>query len=166
MPAWGAFNALLLSTSIPVATVRYLPFIQSSPNELLTVYTALVTLVSVAEKLGQKYIFIAADLAIYSRAQKILWNNPPLLAGKATMIIEGMHLTMAYLASIGKLYGDGGLLSLLTQSDVYAHAICRQILQGKHFARGVRAMKLAQEAMLVVFHTVATLGVLSAAKCL
>ena len=71
------------------------------------------------------------------------------------MIVDGMHLTMAYLACIGKLYGDGGLLSLLTESVVYAHATCRQIWQGKHFARGVRAMKLAQEAILEVFHTVA-----------
>ena len=72
IPAWGAFNVLILSTSIPVATVRYLLFIQSSPNELSTVYTALARLVSVAEKLGQKHIFIAADLAIYSKAQEIL----------------------------------------------------------------------------------------------
>ena len=39
-----------------------------------------------------------------------------------------MHLNMAFIASIGKLYGDGGLLSMLVDSDVYAPATARRML--------------------------------------
>ena len=53
---------------------------------------------------------------------------------------------MAYLASIGKLSGDGGLFDILTESDVYAEGTSRQLLQGKQLARGVRSIKLASEA--------------------
>ena len=32
------------------------------------------------------------------------------LAGEVTMRLSGMHTLMAFIASIGKLFGDGGLL--------------------------------------------------------
>ncbi|KAK5906364.1 hypothetical protein CgunFtcFv8_002238 [Champsocephalus gunnari] len=62
-----------------------------------------------------------------------------------------MHITMAYLASIGKLYGDGGLFDILTESDVYAEGTARQLLQGKQLARGIRSIKLASEALFRLF---------------
>ena len=68
------------------------------------------------------------------------------------MRLGGMHLTMAFLASIGKLFGDGGLISVLTESGVYADATARMILQGKQLSRGVRAIKLVNEALGRLFH--------------
>ena len=53
-----------------------------------------------------------------------------------------MHFNMAYIASIGKLYGDGGLLSMLVNSDVYAPVTARLMLEGKQVSRGNRGMKL------------------------
>lgn len=58
---------------------------------------------------------------------------------------------MAYLASIGKLYGDGGLFDILTESDVYAEGTARQMLHGKQLARGVRSIKLTSEALFRLF---------------
>ena len=47
-----------------------------------------------------------------------------------------MHLNMAYIASIGKLYGD-----------VFAPATARLMLEGKQVTRGNRGMKLMLEAL-------------------
>ena len=58
-----------------------------------------------------------------------------------------MHLLMAFIASIGKLFGDGGLMELHTVTGVYASATARQMLQGKQLARAVRGIKLVLEAM-------------------
>ena len=66
------------------------------------------------------HILVTADLAIYSKAQQILWTKPDILEGKVTMRLGGMHLAMAFIASIGKLYGDGGLQDILTSSETYA----------------------------------------------
>ena len=110
-------------------------------------YTILLRLVQIAEKLDQSHILVTADCAIYSKAQQILWNKPALLDGKVTMRLGGMHLNMAYIASIGKLYGDGGLLSMLVDSDVYAPATARLMLEGKQVSRGNRGMKLVLEAL-------------------
>ena len=49
-----------------------------------------------------------------------------------------MLLNMAYIASIWKLYGNGGLLSMLVDSDVYAPATARLMLEGKQVSRGSR----------------------------
>ena len=78
-------------------------------------------------------------MAIYSRAQEILWAQPATLAGKVTMQVGGMHLTMAFLASLGTLFGDAGLLHLLCDSDVYATETAKK-MQGKQYSRGIRGI--------------------------
>ena len=120
IPSWTASNAFLSEQNLPVATTCYLPFIRATPTDLTTIYTILLRLVHIAEKLDRSHILVPADCATYSKAQQILWNKPALLDGKVTTRLGGMHLNMAYIASIGKLYGDGGLLSMLVDSDVYA----------------------------------------------
>ena len=65
----------------------------------------------------------------------------------------GMHITMAFLASIGKVFADGGLFDIITESGVYAEASARQMLQGKQLARGVRCIKLVSEALFRLFWT-------------
>jgi hypothetical protein len=125
IPAWTAFNAFLTDSELPVARIRYLPFIRAPPSDLTTIYTVLQQLVGISETFGQSHILVTADMAIYSKAQQIIWNKPECLDGKVTMRIGGMHLTMAYLAALGKLYGDGGLLAMLTESSVYAEASAR-----------------------------------------
>ena len=146
--SWAAFNSLLSNKDIPLTTVRYFPFIHAPPSDLSTTYTALITLVKVTEKLGQLHILVTADLAIYSKAQQILWNKPEILDGKLTMRLGGMHLHMAFIAAIGKLFGDGGLWGLLTGTGIYAEATARQMLQGKQYDRGVRRTRLVTEALL------------------
>ena len=63
------------------------------------------------------------------------------------MRLGAMHLIMTFLASIGKIFGDGGLQNILTSSDVYAAATVNQMLQGKQYARAIRGVRLAHEAL-------------------
>ena len=147
IPSWTASNAFLSEQNLPVATTCYLPFIRARPTDLTAIYTILLRLLQIAEKLDQSHILATADCAIYSKAQQILWNKPAHLDGKVTMRLAGMHFNMAYIASIGKLYGDGGLLSMLVNSDVYAPVTVRLMLEGKQVSRGNRGMKLMLEAL-------------------
>ena len=109
----------------------------------------LLRLVQIAEKLDKSHILVTANCAIYSKAQQILWNKPAHLDGKVTMRLGGMHFNMAYMASIGKLYGDGGLLSILVNSDVYAPVTAILMLEGKQVSRGnrLRGMKLMLDTL-------------------
>ena len=85
IPAWSGFNAMTSDKTLPVATIGYLPFIHAPPTDLSTIYTTLMKLVVVAKKLGQPHILVTRDLAIYLKAQQILWTKPESLARKVTM---------------------------------------------------------------------------------
>ena len=152
LPAWTGFNSILSVKDLPIATIRYMPFLRAPPSEMSTIYTILVRLVEVSETIGQPHILVTSDMAIYSKAQEILWSKPPQLDGKVTMRVGGMHTTMALLASLGKLYSDAGLLSILTESGIYADATARQMLQGIQVSRGIRGIKIVYEALFRVFY--------------
>ena len=141
IPAWSVFNAIVSTKTVPVAKIRYLPFINASPSDFSTIFTTLLRLVHISEELGQHHILVRADLAIYSKAQQILWSRLEPLFGKIIMRLGGMHLTMA------------GLHNILTSSDVYAAATANQMLQGKQYARGIRGVRLAHEALSHMFLT-------------
>jgi hypothetical protein len=93
LPAWAGFNALITPSEIPVSLVRYLPFIQAPPTDFSTIYS--VILQSIAKSLGQPHILVTADLAIYSKAQHILWTKGDELQRQVTMRLGGMltHVT-------------------------------------------------------------------------
>jgi len=77
------------------------------------------------------------------------------LQNKVTMRLVVMHLIMAFLASIGKLYGDGGYQAWLTSSGLYAPASAQLMVQGKHYAHSIRGVKLVHEAMTHLYLTAA-----------
>jgi len=111
----------------------------------------LLKLVEIATALGQEHVLVTADVAIYSKAEQILWTEPDPLAGRVTMRLGGMHVTMAFIASIGKLFSDGGLHNMLTVPEVYADASVSLMLQGKQYARGLRGIRLVHEALFHLF---------------
>ena len=118
-----------------------------------TIITTLLKLVHISEEFGQHHILVTADLAICSKAQQILWSRPEPLVGKVTMRLGAMHLIMAFLASIGEIFGDGGFQNILTSSDVCAAATVNQMLQGKQYARAIRGVGLAHKALSQMFLT-------------
>ena len=131
VPAWGGFNSLVSEREIPLTRIWYLPFINAPPSDFSTIYTTLLKLVGIANALGEEHVLVTADMAIYSKAEQILWSEPDLLAGRVTMRLDGMHLTMAFIASIGKLFSDGGLYNMLTVYEVYADASVNLMLQNE-----------------------------------
>ena len=68
-----------------------------------TIFTTYLKLVRISEELGQHHILVTAVLAIYSKAQQIMWSRPEPQVCKVTMRLGAMHLIMAFLARIGKM---------------------------------------------------------------
>lgn len=148
---WTYFNNTLSENEMPVSDIFYMPFLNNPPTDYDTIFTSMVRLVQVAKVLKQNHIIITADLAIYSKAREILWSNPSDLQGKVTLKLGGMHLNMAFIASIGYIFGEGGLFTLLTETDVYAENTCRMMLEGKHYSRAIRGLSLAADALSRLF---------------
>ena len=55
VPAWSGFNAFVSNNSIPAAKIRYLPFSNTSPSDLSTIFTTLLRLVETEQELGQHH---------------------------------------------------------------------------------------------------------------
>jgi hypothetical protein len=62
--------------------------------------------------------------------------------------LGGFHTLFCFIASIGKLWADGGLRDLMVDSGVYAGCTVDQMLSGKQFNRVVRGLTLVYEALM------------------
>ncbi|KAF2886415.1 hypothetical protein ILUMI_19763, partial [Ignelater luminosus] len=103
--SWSDFNNLHSMNNVPVSTIQYLPFINAPPTSYDTIVTALINLSKIAESLKQEHIVTTANLPVCSKAQEILRSNPAGLQDKITVQIGSMHRLMAYIASLGTIFG-------------------------------------------------------------
>ena len=87
VPAWGGFNSIVSEREIPMTRIWYIPFINAPPSDFSTIYMTFLKLVEIANALGQEHVLVTADLAIYSKAEQILWTEPDPLDGRVTMIL-------------------------------------------------------------------------------
>ena len=89
---------------------------------------------------------ITFDLAIYVKAKQIQWKFPQEFSG-TVIRMGGFHIALNFLAVLGKKYQNSGLEDVLIESGVYAPGSVMALMKGKSFNRGVRAHKLAMEAL-------------------
>ncbi|CAG2218923.1 unnamed protein product [Mytilus edulis] len=84
--------------------------------------------------MGQSYSIQTFDQQLYAIAKQVEWAMPETFK---THIIRlgGFHTLSCFIASIGKLWGDGGLKDLLIDSSVYAAGTVDQMMCGKQFNR-------------------------------
>ena len=59
----------------------------------------------------------------------------------------GFHIILNFLALLGKKFENSGLEDLLIESGVYGSATISSAMKGKAYNRGIRAHKLAMEAL-------------------
>ena len=72
LPSWTGFNILLRQSAIPpMSVIRYLPIIDSSPDEYSTLYAALLRSINIADELALEHIVLVFDEAIYAKIQPI-----------------------------------------------------------------------------------------------
>ncbi|CAG2211718.1 unnamed protein product [Mytilus edulis] len=96
------------------------------------------------------YAIQTFDQQIYAIAQQVKWSKPDIF-NRHILRLGGFHSLSCFLASIGKLWADGGLRDLLVDSGVYAGNTAELMLNGKEFNRAVRGFTLVFEALQVLF---------------
>ena len=57
------------------------------------------------------------------------------------------HTICAFLAVLGKRFGDAGLTDLPVESGVVGQSACEVVMAGKHYNRALRLHKLVFEAI-------------------
>ena len=66
----------------------------------------------IMSSLGQEYSVVTFDLAIYMKAKEIQWRHPEKF-DDIVVRMGGFHIAHNYLAVIGKMFRDSGLLDLI-----------------------------------------------------
>ncbi|CAC5416584.1 unnamed protein product [Mytilus coruscus] len=146
IPAWTAFNIMTNHTNVPRAnSIGCLQVIHESPTDLNTVTTVLQRSVSIADKLGQRDVVIVFDQAICAKALEIIWQKPVEFE-RVVLRMGAFHTACAFIAVIGKRFGDAGLGDLLLESGVIGSGSLTGVFKGKHYNRALRLHKIVFEA--------------------
>ena len=89
---------------------------------------------------------VTFDLAIYIKTKEIQWRHPKEF-DDTVIRMGGFHIALHYLAVIGKMFRDSGLLDLIIESDIYGCSTASHLVKGRTYNRGVRCHKLVMEAL-------------------
>ncbi|GBM17909.1 hypothetical protein AVEN_108996-1 [Araneus ventricosus] len=147
LPGWTGFNCMLERENIPnVTTIRYLPVLEANPTEFSTINAILMKSLDLCKKLGIKETVLVFDQAIYSKAQQIRWKEEKY---KTSLVIRlgEFHVSMSFLAVIGKRFKDAGLYNILVESGIVAEGSINGVLSGKCYNRSIRCHKIMFEAI-------------------
>lgn len=152
-PFWTGFNASLSKKPTTRTVSAYPPIIDEKPADPTTVYTTMLRCKKMTNQLGQAHSIQTMDQQLYAIAQQVKWNVNKENGTLQQHIVRlgGFHGVSTFIATIGKLWGDGGLRALLVDSDVYAACTADMMLEGKQFHRAVRGITLVYEAMMQLF---------------
>jgi hypothetical protein len=121
-----------------------LPFINNNPSNPSTIYTALHYVANEASRLQQAKVFVTFDQPLCHKAYEILLSSPDLSCIEVRL--GGFHLLMSFLGAIGMIMGGSGLEDLW--ETIYARNTVTQMMNGKQYARTLRAHFLTQQVLL------------------
>ena len=147
IPTWTGYNTLLCrNCELLQDKIGYLPMIPASPTRYDTVYTILQRSLSIADDLLLPTITLVFDMAIYIKAQDILWTNNSIFC-RTVVLLGEFHTCMTFLAVIGKRFSDAGLFDILIESEIVALESVHAVLEGRHYNRGMSAHKVVAKAL-------------------
>ena len=146
VPSWGGFNSILYPELPCTSKIGYCPTIKGSSTEFSTVYTVMKHAQKMCTNLGQVDTVITFDLAIYTKAKQIQMKFLEEFSG-TVIRLGGFHIALNFLSLLGKKFCSSGLEDLLIESGVYAAGTASAVMKGKSYNRGIRAHKLAMEAL-------------------
>lgn len=140
VPSWTSFN-MMIQEPHQESNVGYCPVIEGSPTELPTVYNILKKSIQMADQLGQHDVILVFDQAIYAKALEIQWQNQEEFQ-RLVIRMGAFHTICAFMAAIGKRFGDAGLSDVLIESGIVASGSVSGVLEGRHYNRAVRTHKV------------------------
>jgi len=150
-PGWsGCMEVLYVTKEYQTSAVVPLPFINLTPSNPTTIYTALLQAAAKGSSNGQTITMVTFDQPLYAKAREMVGAAPDDSPLKSLFIrLGGFHLLMSFLSAIGHIMEGSGLEELY--NTVYAKNSVQQIMNGKAYSRAVRALFLVEEALVTLF---------------
>lgn len=121
-----------------------LPFINASPSDKSTIYTAVLEAIRRLPE-GQNTCILTFDQPLYIKAREIALESDLQISKSIVMRLGGFHLLMSFMGSIGFIMAGSGLQDLW--KVIYASTSTEQMVTGHAYSRALRAHLLTQEAL-------------------
>jgi hypothetical protein len=135
IPFWTGYNSGLSVYKSEFSVVSYARIIESKPNAMLIVFTTMKRCVDMTKAMGQVHSVQTFDQQLYATAKQVEWAIPETFRDH-TVRLGGFHTLSCYIATIGKLWGDGGLKDLLVDSpDTWLKVALNTNKTGQHVIR-------------------------------
>lgn len=134
---WTHFNQTLTDENQEITSVGYMPIIQAPAHDLDTLNTVVRRCKHVASALGQQYIVLTVDEALFGKLMELKWAKPE-YEECLFVRLGGFHTSLNFLKAIGQHMQSSGLLDVWTESNTLGPRAAEQVLAGKNYARGMR----------------------------
>ena len=85
-----------------------------------------------ADQLIQHDVIVVLDQAIYAKALEVIWQNQEQFR-RLVVRLGSFHTICAFLAAIGKRFGDAGLADILVESGIVGSGSVAGVLEGRHY---------------------------------
>ena len=125
-----------------------MPLIASPANEWQTFFTVLKHAQHIsAEVVGpERKTMITLDMDLYMRALKLQRLSPD-LQNKLILRIGEFHTVLCALRAVGSSIENSGIDDAWVECGLYGPATVRQIIEGKHMKRALKAHALTVEVL-------------------
>lgn len=145
-PSWTGFNINTRDQDVKTDKIGYLPTINAPATSIVTVNAIMENALAICEYLELEEIAVCFDQSLYAKASEIKWGSP----NKFSRIVITMgvfHTINTLMGIIGKRFQDSGLRDLAVEAGILSEGSVDQVLDGRHYNRGVRLHKLLYEAL-------------------
>ena len=134
------------NTEYGTSAVLPLPFVNMDPSNLSTIYTCLHCVAEQRSKRRQSRITVTFDQPLYAKAREMVRAAGPHSPLSGVVIrLGGFHYLLSCMGSIGAIMAGSGLESMC--ETVYAKNSVVHMMNGRAYARGIRAHFIAQCAL-------------------
>ncbi len=143
---WTLFNKNFTTHDPEMSSIGYMPLILNPAHELETLITVLERSISVADRLGEKYVGLTVDQALYCKLIELRWSKQK-YQDRIIFKMGGLHMALNFHKAIGQQMQGSGLSEVWTESGVVGEGAASLILNGKSYAKAMRVHKLTYQAL-------------------
>lgn len=148
---FSGYNSLI-SQPKPISRVAVLPLLDASSSDLSTQLTFMKKFEELKEilKAPGKKVVVTLDMALYKSVKHLEMARSD-CQNKWFLKPGELHIVIAQLRTIGSYIQNTGISELWVECGVYGTATTKQILDGNHVRRGIRAHSTTMSALYLLF---------------
>ena len=105
--------------------------VNGNPTQLSTVNAVFLKSLAIADEPETECIVLTFDLAFYTKAQKVHWDDAMYMQRTVVRLGE-FHTCMSFLSVIEKCYEDSGLADILLEAGTEAQGSLTGVMKGTH----------------------------------